>query len=645
MPEFATEFNDTPAGILDELRKQSLATYRLALGLSLAARVEPALIRRMRLETAPRCFGVRFPVACEQALWFGPWVASRDHRGFRFSPEFSLLLRERLLDSGEYPGGARAAQVFLTETRQLIESQHTRLHAAIQLEETLVYLELAHRGDPHGLNAALQRSIAPALMALIDADRTGLARWLSEMTRRFSEPLRKQEAIAALQSASESRHQWELQRTSGLPGLNSDLAHTDRLILRIRRSGMLIQIGFLVAECDAGIEVPDVRPLTLRVRRDQSELSRRVPMPPQFLDSYRPDPSLPMVSLEGTDSEALIDIPECGFAEVISRSSRITIITADGRYYRVDSDGQVSRSSRSATIPQIGELEVDYSGQKLRRLPEALFSKIHLQRLLLAGNQLESLDPRLSDLPQLMELDASNNQLRELPDWLGKLPRLEVLRANSNRLKSVSPGVAQSRRLRTLELQNNLLESLPSELGGLPELTILRITGNKLKNLPSTVAPTDASVLRWLRDKNDPPRKNRRAKLYLLGQRSNVVERILRDWNAERDDQGHSSSEPVRLLRVPATPASAASQSSESQTEHVELTPWDLTGDAFDAVWNGPLLTGNALVLLFENDSARASTTLKTIQRLLVEPVVILVVESASALPKTDMKTLQKKYG
>src|SRR4051794_2232337 len=81
---------------LDSTREHSLPTYRLAMGLSLAAYIEPGLIRRLRLEVAPRIFKARFPVACEQELWFGPWVASRDHRAFRISPEYAELLRQGL---------------------------------------------------------------------------------------------------------------------------------------------------------------------------------------------------------------------------------------------------------------------------------------------------------------------------------------------------------------------------------------------------------------------------------------------------------------------------------------------------------------------------------------------------------------------
>lgn len=102
-------------------------------------------------------------------------------------------------------------------------------------------------------------------------------------------------------------------------------------------------------------------------------------------------------------------------------------------------------------------MALDFGGQGLKALSEALFHYKFLEKLYLNHNKLERLPPVIGQLKNLVHLDLSSNHLNELPEEIGMLTNLQ-----------------------TLLLFDNNLHSLPYELGYLFKLEVLGIEGNPL---------------------------------------------------------------------------------------------------------------------------------------------------------------------
>ena len=100
---------------------------------------------------------------------------------------------------------------------------------------------------------------------------------------------------------------------------------------------------------------------------------------------------------------------------------------------------------------------LDFSGQGLRALSNALFTYTFLDKLFINHNKLSKLPSSIGKLKLLSLLDASNNALTELPAELGMLTNL-----------------------RHLHLFDNQIAEFPAELGTLYQLETLGIEGNPL---------------------------------------------------------------------------------------------------------------------------------------------------------------------
>ena len=103
---------------------------------------------------------------------------------------------------------------------------------------------------------------------------------------------------------------------------------------------------------------------------------------------------------------------------------------------------------------------LDFGGQGLRALSNALFNYAFLDTLYLNHNKLKTLPPAIGQLRNLRHLDLSGNELTELPDEIGMLTNLQKL----------------------LIFDNNL-HTLPYEMGYLYHLETLGIEGNPLSEV------------------------------------------------------------------------------------------------------------------------------------------------------------------
>jgi kumamolisin len=203
----------------------------LAVLLSIAVRIEPELIRAIRLAVLPQV-----DVAAESDLWFGDLIGSRGPDSVMLRPELLPGLRGQLADrlAGSAPGDPIWSVGAIT----------TRIHAsaspALLLEERVAWLAAAPGGAGR---QAIEDELRTALYALQVQGRTGLADWVASAWTRLPESVRA------------TKTAWQLRQAAG--------AHVDmtRLPLEVVPEGIGVAdlAGFVadVADVPLGVRLAD----------------------------------------------------------------------------------------------------------------------------------------------------------------------------------------------------------------------------------------------------------------------------------------------------------------------------------------------------------------------------------------------------
>ncbi|MDX3454533.1 NACHT domain-containing protein [Streptomyces sp. ME02-8801-2C] len=156
----------------------SPGAYELAVALSVATRVEPELLRAVRLTVFPY-----LDVAAESDLWFSDWVASRTPSAIALRPELLPGLREALAEKI----ALSPADDPITDLWDVISRVHADLSPALALEERVAWLYVQGDLDPA---ESIDQALQPALRALVSEGRDGIADWLAGAWERLPEPVR-----------------------------------------------------------------------------------------------------------------------------------------------------------------------------------------------------------------------------------------------------------------------------------------------------------------------------------------------------------------------------------------------------------------------------------------------------------------------
>ncbi|KAF2200969.1 hypothetical protein GQ43DRAFT_53082 [Delitschia confertaspora ATCC 74209] len=130
---------------------------------------------------------------------------------------------------------------------------------------------------------------------------------------------------------------------------------------------------------------------------------------------------------------------------------------------------------------------LDFGGQRLKLITNALFRYTFLTKLYLNYNKLTYIPPAIGRLRNLVHLDLSVNELRDLPPEMGMLVNMKQL----------------------LLFDNNL-ETLPYELGSMYQLEMLGIEGNPLQEGMKSIIVEQGTtkLIEYLRENApgpDPP--------------------------------------------------------------------------------------------------------------------------------------------
>lgn len=174
------------ADLLRDLEKESPALVRLAEAVSLAALVDPPLLRRARRDLVPEA-----DAGLEADLWLSPLVQTRGPQGIVFAPEVADELRARLGKDSQR----------LEQAWEITRDLHQHLSPAVRLEEEVAWLSVAPEPDDERIEKLLNKALA----ALVRGERRGLAHWAARALPRLPARARKTRAARMLQTGAELR--------------------------------------------------------------------------------------------------------------------------------------------------------------------------------------------------------------------------------------------------------------------------------------------------------------------------------------------------------------------------------------------------------------------------------------------------------
>jgi tetratricopeptide (TPR) repeat protein len=178
---------DDAQALITTIERDNPDVVNLARAVSLAVRVEPELLRRVRLKMLPHV-----QAGAEADLWFSPLVQSQTPLWIVLLPEVAGVLRRRLAED----------QKELEKAWQILREFRVNASPTITLEEEVTWLALSEKQDAAAL---IQKRLEEVLVSLTNENRPGLAHWavralpLFPATARSSQAARVISVIAGAQ--------------------------------------------------------------------------------------------------------------------------------------------------------------------------------------------------------------------------------------------------------------------------------------------------------------------------------------------------------------------------------------------------------------------------------------------------------------
>src|SRR2546421_5554683 len=169
-------FVDEASALIESVRSEFPDVVRLAQAVSLAVRVEPELLRSIRLALLP---GVCADV--EADLWFSALVQSENPLALVLLSEVEALLRQELSSNQE----------LLNQVWEILQRVHKDTPPAIRLEEEVTWLALSNRGDAQ---RRIEELLLSVVAAMVKQNRRGLVRWAARALPRLPDRARKSRA-------------------------------------------------------------------------------------------------------------------------------------------------------------------------------------------------------------------------------------------------------------------------------------------------------------------------------------------------------------------------------------------------------------------------------------------------------------------
>jgi kumamolisin len=274
---------------------------QLAIALSIAVRIEPELIRAIRVTVLPQ-----LDVSAESDLWFADdLVASRGPDSIVLKTELLPALRARLAERFARSGPGDPVRSVGDITARV----HATASPALALEERVAWLSVT-QGDAG--RPAIEDELGGALYGLRVQGRTGIADWLVGAWPRLPESVRG------------TKTAWQLRQAAGVH------ADTSRLPVGV------VPADLAVADlADFAADIPDV-PVAVRLAGGQLELGDIGPLPGAvaipLLDT---DPRIVELLPDDDGTGPTIAVPKGGRVTVLAGSGPVRLLTPRGLVYQV----------------------------------------------------------------------------------------------------------------------------------------------------------------------------------------------------------------------------------------------------------------------------------------------------------------------
>ena len=226
------------------------AMKRLATAVSLAARIEPELLRAARLRLFPD-----MDVSAEGDLWFSDLVASRSARRIVLDPKIASSLRQSLKNNPPLLDLARA----------VVEEIHRNAPPAIQLEEKIIYLALSGENVENDINTML----TSVLNAIANEGRRGLIDWAARALPGMPAIVQNTTAAAALRlvAGGQTSDAVHVSRDPAIATLVNRAVPKTKVFARLvpERDGLSIELSRTELPASHEIEIPKTEPLVLEL--------------------------------------------------------------------------------------------------------------------------------------------------------------------------------------------------------------------------------------------------------------------------------------------------------------------------------------------------------------------------------------------
>lgn len=223
---------------------------RLGILASLATRIEPQLLRRLRLELA-----ADLDVGMEAVLWHSDLVQEHAPTGIVMNTEIRTLLQRRLV---------LMPQLF-NAAHRIIRQVHRGSAPALQLEEELVYQAL--KGNTSRVKELLRSMVA----TLISPEREGIAGWTGQVLLRIPPEIKDLEETRLLAAGAALRlgDSSILQSISsgGNDGLHWLMPRKREIEVSINLRRGAIEFGPMAMRAAHKILVPDIPTVIIELQR------------------------------------------------------------------------------------------------------------------------------------------------------------------------------------------------------------------------------------------------------------------------------------------------------------------------------------------------------------------------------------------
>jgi Leucine-rich repeat (LRR) protein len=124
----------------------------------------------------------------------------------------------------------------------------------------------------------------------------------------------------------------------------------------------------------------------------------------------------------------------------------------------------------------------------LKTVPMELLLRFHnLQRLILAGNQIQVIPDAIGNLGQLQNLHLCSNQIHLIPDAIGNLAQLQNLYLGSNQIRVIPDVIGNLGQMQNLYLAGNQIRVIPDAIGNLGQMQNLHLCSNQIRVIPDAI--------------------------------------------------------------------------------------------------------------------------------------------------------------